>query len=218
MTRKFLFADEAGDFAFKRGANIPEYFILGTVAVESCAIGAELLALRRELAWRDQPLGDYFHASEDKQAIRDAVFDLIRGHDFQIHATIMKKAKAMPHVRADKATFYKYGWLYHFKNSSLYYLGRDDELHITTASIGTKRGQGIFTSAVNDVVQQIIGRRQWATSFWPANTDPCLQVADYCVWAIQRKWERNDSRSYDLIREKIVYEYDLWGQETTYYY
>jgi hypothetical protein len=30
----------------------------------------------------------------------------------------------------------------------------------------------------------------------PHMSDPCLQVADYCTWAIQRKWERGDERSH----------------------
>jgi len=27
------------------------------------------------------------------------------------------------------------------------------------------------------------------------------KVADYCAWAIQRKWERDDLRSYELISQ-----------------
>ncbi|MBV9993883.1 MAG: DUF3800 domain-containing protein [Caulobacteraceae bacterium] len=218
MARIFLFADEAGDFAFKRGDSASRYFIVGTVALESCDIGTRLQALRRDLAWRGKPLKDYFHASEDRQEVRDAVFETIRDSEFQVHATIMEKAKAQPQVRESKERFYKYGWLYHLRHSNRKYLTASDELHITTASVGTKKGQAIFTSAVNDVVQQTVSRAQWATSFWPAATDPCLQVADYCIWAIQRKWEKGDSRSYDLINNKITHEYDMWAHGTKLYY
>jgi len=55
-------------------------------------------------------------------------------------------------------------------------------------------------------------------SHWPPESDPCLQVADYCVWAIQRKWERDDSRSYDLIKDKIESEFDVWSIGSTHYY
>ena len=218
MARLYLFADEAGDFAFKRGPNIPNYFILGTVCLPSCDLGTELLALRRELAWQGLPIGEYFHASTDAQNVRDHVFDLLRRADFQIHATIMEKAKAQPQVRESKERFYQYGWLYHFRHSHKKYLSKDDELHITAASIGTKKGQKAFSSAVHDVANQVIGEKQWRASFWPAGTDPCLQVADYCVWAIQRKWERGDARAYDLIRDKIAHEYDLWGHGKKLYY
>lgn len=218
MAKLFLFADEAGDFAFKDDGRASQYYIVGTVLFKNCDVGTDLLALRRELAWKGKPLKDYFHASEDKQEIRDAVFEVLKASDMEIHATIMEKRKAQPQVRATNARFYKYGWLYHFRYSHKKYLTAADELHITTASIGTKKGQGIFSSAVNDVVQQTIGRQQWAASFWPSQTDPCLQAADYCIWAIQRKWEKNDARSYDLIKDKITHEYDMWAHGGTRYY
>jgi hypothetical protein len=72
----------------------------------------------------------------------------------------------------------------------------------------------LFANAVNDVIQQHLDRSQWATSFCPCAADPCLQVADYCTWAIQRKWERNDARSYNLIKDRISYEYELWERGT----
>lgn len=218
MAKLFLFADEAGCFAFKRGHNASRYFIVGDVVLESCAIGTELLELRRELAWKRKPLGEYFHASEDKQEVRDAVFEVIRGAKIQIHATIMEKSKAQPQVRESKERFYKYGWLYHFKYTNRKYLTGSDELHLTAASVGTRKSQKVFTSAVNDVVQQVLPRNQWETSFWPAGTDPCLQVADYCIWAIQRKWERGDAKSYDLIKDKVAHEYDMWAHGRTEYY
>ncbi len=55
-------------------------------------------------------------------------------------------------------------------------------------------------------------------SFWPSATDPCLQLTDYCTWAIQRKWEKGDSRSYDMIKNRITYEYDMFRKGTSYYY
>jgi hypothetical protein len=112
MTRRFIFADEAGDFTFARGSNISRYFIVCTVIMDSCEIGAELLKLRRELAWNRTPLRDYFHASADKQEVRDAVYKLIREHNFTIQAEIMEKSKAQPQVRVTHERFYKYGWLY----------------------------------------------------------------------------------------------------------
>ncbi len=92
------------------------------------------------------------------------------------------------------------------------------ELMVTAASIGTKRGQVAFTEAVNDVVFQQTAGIHWRTAFWPAQTDPCLQIADYCTWAIQRKWERGDTRAYDLIKSKVVREYDLWKNGEQHYY
>jgi hypothetical protein len=45
-----------------------------------------------------------------------------------------------------------------------------------------------------------------------------LQVADYCNWAIFRKWERSDKRSYELIKTCIKSEFDIFAKGGIYYY
>lgn len=218
MPRLFLFADEAGCFAFKKAPNVSKYYIVCTITLPSCDVGMKLLELRRQLAWEKADLGDYFHATTDKQNVRDTVFNILRQEDFTIQATIMEKSKAQPQTRVLEEIFYKYGWHYHFKYSSERYLNAIDELMITVASIGTKKKRIAFEDSVRDVVKQKIRRKQWAAAFWPCQTDPCLQVADYCTWAIQRKWEMGDTRSYELISDKINYEFELWERGTTHYY
>jgi hypothetical protein len=44
------------------------------------------------------------------------------------------------------------------------------------------------------------------------------QVADYCTWAIQRKWERQDQRSHALIASKVQSEFDVWARGKVQYY
>lgn len=218
MTRRFIFADEAGDFTFAKGNNISRYFIVCTITMDDCTVGHNLLELRREMAWKKLSLGDFFHATTDSQKTRDAVFETIKRSDFRVQATVMEKSKAQPHIAISKHRFYQFGWLYHFKHSLAKFVSDEDEILITAASIGTKKGQAVFTNAVNDVVQQHLPRDQWSTAFWPASHDPCLQVADYCTWAIQRKWERDDARSHDIIKDRITYEFDLWKHGSKHHY
>lgn len=218
MPKLYLFADEAGCFSFTRQPNVSRYYIVCTVVMPSCDIGTQLFDLRRQLVWDGAPVKDYFHATTDKQAIRDAVFNVIMKADFTVQATVMDKAKAQPQTRISEEMFYQYGWHYHFNYSSKKYLGEDSELMITVASLGTKKKRTAFEDAVRSVVRSKIKSSQWVSAFWPCQTDPCLQIADYCTWAIQRKWERGDSRAYDLIKDRINYEYDLWAHGTKYYY
>jgi hypothetical protein len=45
-----------------------------------------------------------------------------------------------------------------------------------------------------------------------------LQAADYCSWAIYKKWHSNDLRSYMHIANKIKNEFDLYAKgDRTYY-
>jgi hypothetical protein len=93
--------------------------------MHKCDVGDALVALRRDLAWKAAPIGDYFHASEDKQAIRDAVFDTMMSHHFLIYATIMEKSKAQPQVRASRARFYKYSWYFNLDTAWQKILSQD---------------------------------------------------------------------------------------------
>jgi len=188
--------------------------------MDECPVATDLFELRRRLAWDGFELGDYFHASTDKQPVRDEVFKVITQRPFTIQATIMEKCKAQPQVCRSKPRFYQYGYFYHFKHGASKQLTKNSEALVTTACLGTKKERIAFYGAVNDVMNQTANAKKWKTDFMPCHADPCLQVADYCAWAIQRRWESGDKdvRSYDLIKDRITFEYDLWSHGNTRYY
>lgn len=115
MTQVFVFADEAGDFVFKRAQSASRHFILGTVTMTDCSVGMDLLDLRRDLALRGRFVLQEFHASHDKQRVRDLVFNVLQSSSIRIDATILDKAKTQDHLRADPLRFYKQAWFLHFK-------------------------------------------------------------------------------------------------------
>lgn len=188
--------------------------------MDACDVGLELLKLRRELVWEGLTLGDYFHASHDKQAVRDRVFALLSQHDFRIYAQVLEKSKAQPQIRETEQRFYQHAWFYLFRHAMPKIVRPLDELLVTTAAIGTNKGKKIFAGCVEDVLAQTVklDKDDWRASFCSAGSDPCLQVADYCTWAIQRKWEKGDDRSYKIIESRIAYEFDLWGHGSKHYY
>lgn len=109
-----MFGDEGGDLVFARKPGVSRYLIIGTATMTDCAVGEELLGLRRELAWQGTQL-EMFHACNDKQRIRDRVFDVISRAEVRIDATILDKAKAQDHLRMNPLRFYKEAWYLHFK-------------------------------------------------------------------------------------------------------
>jgi hypothetical protein len=218
VAKRFIFADEAGCLGFSRKQNVSRYFILCTIILDDCSLGGALLDLRRELAWEGSALDDYFHASEDRQAIRDRVYSLLAQAPFSIQATIMEQSKALPHIAKAISTFYQYGWFYHFKHGIRQQLGSSDETLVTAASIGTKKERTVFRDSVGSALRQTLPANAWKMEFIPSSAEPCLQIADYCAWAIQRKYERSDTRSYDLIKDRITYEYDLWARGSRHFY
>ena len=218
MPNTYIFADEAGCLAFTRAPNVSRFFIVCTVTMQQTAVEKALMDLRHSLIWKGEALGDYFHASEDKQSVRNVVYSTIRDHDFTVQATIMEKSKANAKLRSGDVSFYQHGFFAHFKYGISPILPDLSETLITTASLGTKKQRHAFEDAIATVLHHTSRTQGRRPDFRPALADPCLQVADYCAWAIQRKWERNDMRSYDLIRDRITYEHDLWNQSSTHYY
>lgn len=222
MATVYVFADETGNFDFTRKQDASRYFGVGTIVLrdsQPATLSADMIQLRRELAWKSLGLGSCFHATEDKQLIRDEVFDLISHHSFNFDITLLEKSKAKPHLRNTEQAFYKYAWYYHFRILALREVESGDSLFVVASEIGTKKSRATFRAAVNDVLSQCISYRvPRVLAFWPNFSDPCLQVADYCTWAISRKYERNDVRSYDLIRNKIRSEFDIFEKGRTHYY
>jgi len=218
LARKYIYADEAGNFDFNRKSGASQYFILATVTLNDCSVGDSLLRLRRELAWQGVQLSQEFHATEDTQVVRDQVFSVIASHNFRIDVTILEKSKTVPYLQDRPDRFYKQAWHIHLKYIAPQIVTLDDELLVVGASLGTRKRRAAFLSDLNDVVAQATPTAIYRVAFWPASCDPCLQVADYCCWAIQRKWERGDSRSYNLIRNKIVTEFDVFALSKKNYY
>ena len=213
----YIFGDESGNFDFSQKQGASRYFILTTVMMKSCAVGDALLQLRRELAWKDVLLTEQFHASSDRQAVRDQVFNCLARFNFRVDATILEKRTTIERYQTDVSQFYRLAWWLHLK-----YLGQSihggEKALIVAASLGEKRKRQAFSDAFNDVARQAVSHADFYTAFWHDATDPCLQVADYCGWAIQRKWESHDDRSYALIEHQIASEFDAFQRSTHYYY
>ncbi|HZS58027.1 MAG TPA: DUF3800 domain-containing protein [Gemmatimonadaceae bacterium] len=207
MARRYVFADECGNFDFSGKTGASKYFILTTVCVDDCAAGDALLRLRRELAWEGIGLGTEFHATEDGQVVRDRVFAVLMTHDLRIDTTILEKTKVLPSMRLTDEGFYQAVWYLHMRYVAPKIAQPSDRLLVVSASLGPEKKRGHFHRAVEDVIRRVSPTLTFRVACWQATSDPCLQMADYCAWAIQRKWEKSDDRSYKLIADKVMSEF-----------
>ncbi|MFY1689102.1 DUF3800 domain-containing protein [Plantactinospora sp. WMMB782] len=222
MTRRYLFSDESGDLTFSRKPNVSTYFAVATLVIDEPhlrTLRATLGALRDDLAFRNHGLDSYFHATNDSYEIRRTVYTALSDLDFQVDVTLLEKAKAQPHIRASAARFFQYAWFYHLKWVAPRVFSPDDEALIVAAELGTRQTRKAFRQGIEDVMTQCINFRvKRSLAFWPCSSDVALQAADYCLWAVTRRWERGDDTYYKLIESKIRYEYDLWAKGDHYHY
>lgn len=148
--------------------------------------------------------------------MRDQVFDLILKRDFEFDVTMLEKSKALPRIRKNEPQFFKYAWYYHFKYQ-VEKLQKHDMI-VVAADINIKKQRQAFQTAVSDVVNQCLPGQKHFIDFCPSESDIGLQAADYCLWAIHRKMEKAHLMSYDLIKDKISSEFDLFRYGNKHYY
>jgi hypothetical protein len=207
MSTVYLFGDEAGNFDFSSGAGASRYFILTTVTMNNCEAGDRLQALRRRLAWQGVHLAAVLHATEDPQSVRDEVFQTLSLCEMRIDATIINKHSIPPETR-NPHDLYRHVWHKHFARIAPDIAQPGDRLLAVASDLGTRKRRGAFHVAVDEAVRAS-ARCAHRVAFWPNMSEPCLVAADYCTWAIQRKWEREDSRSQTLLRDKIASETEI---------
>ena len=146
--RTYIYADESGNFDFSLNVGATRFFLLTTVVINDHSVESELLELRRELVWEGVELKGGFHATTDKQRVRDRVFRILSRHDFRVDATILDKRKATPIIRSTDLRFYKQAWFYHLKYVTPRVVSALDELLVVAASIGNKREQTAYLSEI----------------------------------------------------------------------
>lgn len=151
-----------------------------------------------------------FHATSDNNLVRGEVFELLKGFKFEVHCTLLDKPKAYPRTRIDEATFYKYAWYYHGKYLAKNVFHKMPEIYMSAAALETKKGKAAFRAAFNEVFEQVRPHENFTLDFPMAASDPCLQAADYCAWAICRKWEHGKEDFFAHIQGFVRSEFDLW--------
>lgn len=198
-----IYGDESGNFDFdpKTGSR---HFFVATMATSDTHLAADLLALRRELLIRGFDLRhDGFHATEDRQAVRDEVFAFLAGRQVQVDCTYYLKANVYGRIWQNVDYFYKWAWYNHLRHLLPRLTPPGEAPFIAIATLGNKRKRAAYHDALRDVVQQSSGQVRPTVAHWTAASHPCLQAADYYTWALARSIEGHDRRSHELIQHQV---------------
>lgn len=206
----------------------PRFFILGMICpADDAAISARLSTLRSALLANPLYAGIYslqpevgktartFHAKDDHPEIRSKVFELLTALDFKFYAVIkdMRKVREYVDRRNQMNRTYRYhpNELYDLTVRMLFHerLHKDDRCRIVFA----RRGHSDRTAALKHELE-VTRNRYLAKRGLPSGAtmeispaypweEPCVQVADYCVWALQRCYERQEARFLHALWPKV---------------
>jgi hypothetical protein len=215
----YVFLDEAGDFNFSVTGT--RFFTFTTITkTRPFSWDAPVISLKYDLIEVGLDI-EYFHAAEDRQAVRDKVFAIIGNNltDLRIDSLIVEKPKTGPALQVLEKFYprmisYLLRYVLDPKN-----LRNFSEVVVITDSIPVSKKREAVEKAVKQTLSRMLPNgTRYKILHHASKSCTGLQIADYCNWAIFRKWERGDLRSYELIRSGICSEFDIFKTGQRYYY
>jgi len=227
MRTLFIFIDESGNFDFSPKGT--KYFILSAVSTLN-PLGKEKLEEIKYDLMKDGTNLEYFHATEDKQVVRNKVYSFIENlKDIEIDSVIAQKNKTNPslYVSIKKKKPKKGEKLYTLAlQTLLQYIFRRynssakvDQVVIVLSSIFDVNKRELIKKTIKIYLKQIFSN-PFYLYFHQNRSDKNTQIADYCCWAIYRKWTDGEIRPYSAVNKgnKIKSEFDIFKTGKTIYY
>lgn len=213
----YIFLDESGNFDFSPGGT--SYFVLTALSTtDPEEMAPALYRLKHELILAGRDI-EYFHATEDQQVVRDQVFDILAGGTYELDAIIVEKAKTHPPLR-DEARFYPMMCRYLLQYALRRYQWRGFESFVIfTDALNVKRKREAIQKGLKEGLRSVVGRgKAFRLLHHASKSHPYLQAVDYCNWAVYVKWERGELRPYQMIREKLRSEFEIFREGAMRYY
>jgi len=225
------FVDESGDPIFynKKGKLIvgeegcSKVLIIGYVRTTNPnPIRAALMEARNQIK-QDKYLQaipsiskslNYFHAKNDSAEVRQVVYKTIKRLKFKCEFIVARKEES----RFKTSHLGKEGIFYNDMVTKLF----ETRMHLSQASAiyfavrGNKKRQQPLSDAIQNA--KLAFERLYETKIatdvkvYPQTMtgEPCLQVADYMLWALQRAYIYNDTRYLDFVSDKISFIWDIY--------
>lgn len=163
-----------------------------------------LTALRFSLTKQGYDLPS-FHACDDEQAHRDAVVQLMNNHAAWSYAAIViEKAKVNPSLRDPRDFYPKFASIllsFVFRGNVMRTAGR---VLVYTDRLPINKHKASVEIAIKKAANKELGRKTFEVFHHPRASNAWIQVADYCAWAVFRKWERADPRTYEQMLSRLT--------------
>lgn len=215
----YIYLDESGNFDFSTKGT--SYFTLTALTTtRPFAWDAPLMSLKYDEIERGSD-AEYFHAAEDKQIVRNRVFAILTTtlNEARLDCIVVEKRKTVPELQIGERLYpAMLGHLLKFVVRQIH-IQAGGELIIMTDAVPVKaRRRGVERAVSETLTRRLPADVRYRVLHHDSKSCAGLQVADYCNWAIYRKWDRGDTRSYDLISGAVRSEFDIFRRGKRHFY
>lgn len=215
MHTLFIFIDESGNFDFS-SIGTRHFALAAVTAIDPLSSSQRLQSLKYNLL-KDGVDVECFHASPDRQNVRDAVFDEIEKlSNIRINYIYGDKHKAHPKYQKPEAMYALFGKTllkYVFKG---YVAAQYQQIVVIFDKALPNKQQKAFLGVVKPELKQLA--KPYRIYFHKTMADFNGQIADYCAWAKYVSLERNEQRPIAKLSTIPQTEFNIFQRGTTNYY
>lgn len=220
MKYLYAFIDVSGNYDFSPKGT--KYLVLTSILCTDPSPGIlELYELKHKVIDERIDL-EYFHAAEDRQVVRNRVFDIISTlARLRIDSIIVEKRKTVPSLRPLRR-FYPVMienlLKYPFDPKGIDVQNFDKVFIFMDRESARLSEREALKKAIRLYIARHLGNIPYALCMHHSGTHPYLQLVDYCSWAIYVKWEKGEHRPYQKIAQLISSEFPIfhYGMATWY--
>jgi len=201
MAYCYIFIDESGNRDFSPSGT--KYWMLTSLITEDIHPGLkDLYDLKHRLIDLGTDI-EYFHAAEDRQAVRDEVFKVIKGlTNIRADSLIVEKAMTAPVVQPMNR-FYpemvEHLLQYPFDPRGINIRSYDKVLFFFDRAASSRKQQRALIAGIKRYLAHHLSGIPYSISMHSSASHCYLQIVDYLCWAMYVKWERRELRPYNEV-------------------
>ncbi len=208
----YVFCDESGNFDFS--PNGTRYYCFGAPTTRDPLPLTRTLTELRYALLAEGTVFEAFHATEDRQAVRNRVFSALGATGgFEFDVLVLEKR----HVpEASRTLLHVYPRFADELLRPLFTRLTDpaEPLVVVTDRLPIHRARAAAEKLIKTTIRDALGAaRTFTLAHHTAAAHACLQAADYCLWAVHRKWQAGDERSYALVQPFLRSELRAFSSE-----
>ena len=200
----YLFMDESGSLDF--GSNGTRYFVLTSVAMTRPFTWFDALDSYRYDCIEYGLTSEYFHCAEDNRHVRARVFGIIRDNlaSIRIDSLIVEKGNVAANLR-EAREFYPamLGRLLSEVVVVEMAAGGGEVVVITDTIPLVNRRRAIERATRTTLSRLLPAGAKYRLLHHQSRSHYGLQVADYCCWAVYRKWQTGEPGGTQYIEPAI---------------
>lgn len=209
---KYIYIDESGDLGF--GSKSSKFFVITLMAFDDLIesdIGRIIKKTRIKILKKKMKRCSELKGNNSQDSVRKEILTRLSQKNIEVYAIILEKSKVFPYLKEKKNKLYNY-----MTNLIINECSFDDK---KVTLVADRRGGKAVINDFNRYVRFKLSEKdkicELKLEHKDSKNDEILQVLDFVCWAIFRKYESNETRFYDIIKNKIVTEKPMFQEQNS---